>query len=223
MKYGIMGGFIKLAFAKTAFDYIEKEIPEMDMASYKKRVQKEYKAIVERTPGIGRMKDNMFVMTMYAGAFLIALYKEADGKINEEKLKGLVRAAAYCPLMVKAKQGKSAFTDKEIANRTKQAKWSRDHIEEYPMNWFYYFETVPGKDEYYITHKQCGICKLTKQEHCEEITKYLCMMDYYTSEMQGAVLDRTKTLGYGDDECNFHLMSRERADEIGFVKSADAK
>ena len=212
MKYGIAGRFIKLAFAKKAFDYIEKEIQGMDMSSYKKRVQKEYRAIVERTSGIGRMKDNMFVMTMYAGAFLIALYKEADGMLSEDKLKGLVRAEACCPLMVKAKQGKSAFTDKEIANRTKQAKWSRDHIEEYPMNWFYYFETVPGKDEYYITHKQCGICKLTKQEHCEEITKYLCMMDYYTFEMQGAVLARTKTLGYGDDECNFHLMSRERAD-----------
>lgn len=223
MKYGIMGAFIKFAFAKMAFVYIEKEIPGMDMSSYKKRVQKEYRAIVERTPGIGKMKDNMFVMTMYAGAFLIALYKEADGKIDEEKLKGLVRAAACCPLMVKAKKGKSAFTDKEIATRTKQAKWSRDHIDEYPMNWFYYFETVPGKDEYYITHKQRGICKLTKQEHCEEITKYLCMMDYYTFEMQGSVLDRTKTLGYGDDECNFHLMSRERADEIGFVKSADTK
>lgn len=223
MKYGIAGRFIKLAFAKKAFDYIEKEIQGMDMSSYKKRVQKEYRAIVERTSGIGRMKDNMFVMTMYAGAFLIALYKEADGMLSEDKLKGLVRAEACCPLMVKAKQGKSAFTDKEIANRTKQAKWSRDHIEEYPMNWFYYFETVPGKDEYYITHKQCGICKLTKQEHCEEITKYLCMMDYYTFEMQGAVLDRTKTLGYGDDECNFHLMSRERADELGFVKSPEAK
>ena len=36
MKYGIMGGFIKFAFAKTAFDYIEKEIPGMDMVSYKK-------------------------------------------------------------------------------------------------------------------------------------------------------------------------------------------
>ena len=126
-------------------------------------------------------------------------------------------------MMVKAKQGKSAFTEKEIEDRTRQAKWSRDHINEYPMNWFYYFEKVPGKDEYYITHKQCGICKLTKQEHCEHITKYLCMMDYYTFEMQGAVLDRTKTLGYGDDECNFHLMSRERADELGFVQSPDAK
>ena len=91
------------------------------------------------------------------------------------------------------------------------------------MNWYYFFETVPGKDEYYITHKQCGICKLTKQENCEEITKHLCMMDYYTFEMQGVVLDRTKTLGYGDDECNFHLMSKERAEEIGFVPSPDAK
>lgn len=223
MKYGLIGRFIKFAFAKTAFTYIEKEIPEINLKPYKKRVLKEYKAIVKRTPSIGKMKDNMFVMTMYAGAFLIALYKESDEKMDEEMLKGLIRAEAYCPLMVKAKQGKSAFTKKEIANRTKQAKWSRDHIEEYPMNWFYYFETVPGKEEYYITHKQCGICKLTEQEQCQEITKYLCMMDYYTFEMQGAVLDRTKTLGYGDDECNFHLMSKERAREIGFVKSADAK
>ena len=223
MKYGVLGRFIKFAFAKTAFDYIAKEIPEMDMPSYKKRVLAEYQAIVERTPGVGSMKDNMFVMTLYAAAFLIALYKKADGKMDEEKLKGLVRAEAYCPMMVKAKQGKSAFTEKEIATRTRQARWSRDHIREYPMNWFYYFETVPGKEEYSITHKQCGICKLTKQEHCQEITRYLCMMDYYTFEMQGAVLDRTKTLGYGDDECNFHLMSKARAQEIGFVKSPDAR
>ena len=57
MKYGIMGGFIRFAFAKTAFGYIEKELPEIDMRSYKKRVLEEYKAIVARTPGIGSMKD----------------------------------------------------------------------------------------------------------------------------------------------------------------------
>ena len=73
MKYGITGGFIRFAFAKTAFGYIEKEIPEIDLPSYKKRVLKEYRAIVKRTPGIGSVKDNMFVVTMYAGAFLIAL------------------------------------------------------------------------------------------------------------------------------------------------------
>lgn len=64
MKYGLIGGFVKFAFAKTAFDYIEKELPVLDMPSYKSRVLKECKAIVERTPGIGSMKDNMFVMTL---------------------------------------------------------------------------------------------------------------------------------------------------------------
>ena len=49
------------------------------------------------------------------------------------------------------------------------------------------------------------------------------MRDSYTFEMQGAVLDRTKTLGCGDDECIFHLMSRSRAEELGFVKKPDAK
>ncbi len=223
MKYGFMGWFVKFAFKKTAFNYIEKEIKEIDIKSYKKRVNKEYKAIIKRTPSVGKLKENMFVVTMYAGAFVIALYKEADGKITAEKLKGLIKAAAYSPLMVKAKKGKNAFSDKIIEDRTKQAKWSRDHIKEYPMNWFYYFEVVPGKEEYYVTHKECGICKLTKQEHCEDITKYLCMIDYYTFEMQGVVLDRTKTLGYGDDECNFHLMSKARAEEIGFKKSENAK
>ena len=38
MKYGATGRFIKLAFVKTAFDYIAKEIPGTDMPSYKKRV-----------------------------------------------------------------------------------------------------------------------------------------------------------------------------------------
>ena len=37
---------IKSAFAKTAFEYIAKEIPDMDMPAYKKRVLSEYKAIV---------------------------------------------------------------------------------------------------------------------------------------------------------------------------------
>ena len=49
MKYGILGGFIKLAFAKTAFAYMEEAIPELDMVSYKKCVLREYRAIVERT------------------------------------------------------------------------------------------------------------------------------------------------------------------------------
>ncbi len=48
MKYGIMGAFIKLAFAKTAFNSIKKEILEIEIPLYKKQVSKEYKAIVRK-------------------------------------------------------------------------------------------------------------------------------------------------------------------------------
>ncbi len=223
MKYGILGRFVRLAFAKTAFDYVGGQFPDLDLTDYKRRVLAEYKAIVVRTPSIGPMSKNMFVVTMYAGAFFIALYKSERERMTPEVLQGLIREVSYCSLMRKAKEGKSAFTNAEVKARTEQAAWSREHIDEYPMNWYWFFEAVPGKEEYYITHKQCGICKLCAQEGCADITRYLCAMDYYTFEMQGAVLDRTKTLGYGDDECNFHLMSKARAAEVGFVKSPDAK
>ena len=70
----------------------------------KKRVDKEYHAIVARTPSVGKMKDNMFVMTMYAGAFLIALYKEAKTYMTDDLLTRLVKETSYSPLMVKANQ-----------------------------------------------------------------------------------------------------------------------
>lgn len=110
-----------------------------------------------------------------------------------------------------------------MPSKEKQAKWCCDHIDQYPMNWFFYFERVLGKDEYFVTRKQCAFCKLTKQESCEEVTKYLCEMDLLCLRIARAVLDRTKALDYGGDECNFHVMSPKYAKEIGFVQSPDAR
>ena len=121
MKYGIMGSFVKLAFAGTAFGYLEQAMPDLDMPAYKSRVLAEYRAIVERTPSVGPMSKNMFVMTMYAGAFFIALYKSTPERMTPEVVEGLVREVSYAPLMRKAKEGKSAFTSKEIATRTERA------------------------------------------------------------------------------------------------------
>ena len=48
-------------------------------------------------------------------------------------------------------------------------------------------------------------------------------MDYISFELKDAVLDRTKTLGYGDDCCNFHVMSKEVAKQKKFIKSKNTK
>ncbi len=223
MKYGFVAKFIKVSFSKTAFNYLEREVPNLDIPSFRKKVFEEYRAMVERSPEVGSLRENNFVMALYAGCFFLAMYKSGREFMTDELVSGLVKEVSYCKAMRMAKEGKSAFTEKEVRNRTKQAQWTRDHIEEYPENWYYYFEKVEGKDEYYITHKECAICKLAKREGCEEVMHLLCVMDYYAFDLQGAVLDRTKTLGAGDDECNFHVMSKERAKELGFVKDPKAK
>ena len=107
MKCGILGRFVRLAFAKTAFDYVGGQFPDLDLTDYKRRVLAEYKAIVARTPSVGPMRKNMFVMTMYAGAFFIALYKAERERMTPEVLQGLIREVSYCPLMRKAKEGKA--------------------------------------------------------------------------------------------------------------------
>ena len=68
-----------------------------------------------------------------------------------------------------------------------------------------------------------GFWKIKLKVGNAALTKYLCVFDYYIFKMQNAVLDRTKTLGYGNDECNFLLMSETRAKEIRFKASPDAK
>ena len=89
MKYGLMGPFVKLAFAKTAFGYLGEQLPDLDMASYKRRALLEYKAIVARTPSVGPMRNNMFVVSMYAAAFVIALYKTEPELLTPDVLQGL--------------------------------------------------------------------------------------------------------------------------------------
>jgi hypothetical protein len=56
MKYGAIGGFVQFVFAKTAFDYIEKVLPQTDMPSYKKRVHTKRNRQPHATGGINLKK-----------------------------------------------------------------------------------------------------------------------------------------------------------------------
>ena len=80
MKYGILGGFIKLAFANTAFAYMEDAIPELDMVSYKKRVLREYRAIVERTKTLGYVDECNFHLMSRARAEELGFMPGPDAK-----------------------------------------------------------------------------------------------------------------------------------------------
>lgn len=80
--------------------------------------------------------------------------------------------------------------------------------QEYAMDWVFDFSYDLSVPEYYVTHRQCGVCKLGKQEGMEFLMPYMCKTDYPTIEYKGGKLIRTKTLGEGADCCDFHVVKK---------------
>lgn len=42
--------------------------------------------------------------------------------------------------------------------------------------------------EYYVTHRECGVCKIGQQENLQFLIPYMCVMDYPTIEYKGGKL-----------------------------------
>ena len=60
-----------------------------------------------------------------------------------------------------------------------------------------------------ITYTKCAICEMAKRENCFHLVRYMCTTDYASQELMGNTLIRTKTLGNGDECCDFHIIGRK--------------
>ena len=69
-----------------------------------------------------------------------------------------------------------------------------------------YEYTSKAVPQYYVTHRECGVCKIAQQENLMFLMPHMCVMDYPTIEYKGGKLIRTKTLGAGGDCCDFHVV-----------------
>lgn len=204
MKYGLLGAMIPLLLDKTVYSYTEKALPDIDIAGFKKRHRAEYKAMAERTPGVGGTKENMLCSTMYIACYGFAYYKADPEHITLDVFDGMINAVCSSDMMVKAYKGKDAFDPKQMAKYEKGA--ARSQKGEYPMDWRFTFNWDPAVPEYYLTYSECGVCKIAQRENLEFLVPHVCVMDYAMIELKGARLLRTKTLGSGDDRCDFHVV-----------------
>ncbi|MBE6125932.1 MAG: hypothetical protein E7186_06330, partial [Erysipelotrichaceae bacterium] len=86
---------------------------------------------------------------------------------------------------------------------------ARSKKREYPMDWVFDFSYDLSVPEYFVTHHECGVCKIARQENLFFLMPHMCVMDYPTIEYKGGKLIRSKTLGNGDDCCNFHVVKKQ--------------
>lgn len=200
LKYGIYAKAVELLCFKSALKKLSVLHPEIDIKEYKKKVKQEYKAMLLRTPDIG---GSSLEMNLYIAAFVFSLHKAYPEKITPEVVDEMVTAVFESPFMIKAHKNKKCtlFTDKVQDKKVKESIASQNSP--YELDWKFKYEK--GKDEFYNTYAECGICKLGTRENCFEFVPCLCNMDERNYRNEGGNLHRTKTLAQGDDCCNFHV------------------
>lgn len=200
LKYGILAKGIEMMCFKSTLEALGKAYPKMDRNEYKKKVKKEFKEMLLRTPDIG---GSSLESNLYIAAFVFSLYKADPDRITPEIVDKMVMAVFDSPFMVKAHKNKKCimFTDKVQEKKLAESRASQNS--KYELDWK--FDYQKGVDEFYNTYTECGICKLGKRENCFEFVPCLCNMDERNYRNEGGQLHRTKTLANGDECCNFHV------------------
>ena len=200
LKYGVLAKGIEWMCFKPALEVLKGVYPDIDIADYKKKVKKEFKAMLLRTPDIG---GSSLESNLYIAAFVFSLYKAEPDRITPEIVDKMVAAVFDSPFMVKAHKNKKCtlFTDKTQNKKLDESRESQKS--KYELDWK--FDYQKGVDEFYNTYTECGICKLGQREHCFEFVPCLCNMDERNYHNEGGRLHRTKTLANGDECCDFHV------------------
>ena len=200
LKYGIIAKAVELLCFKSALGRLAELRPEMNMRDYRKRVKREYRAMLLRTPDIG---GSSLEMNLYIAAFVFSLHKAEPEKITPDIVNEMVTAVFDSPFMIKAHKNKKCtlFTDKVQDKKFAESRASQNSP--YELDWK--FQYKKGNNEFYNTYTECGICKLGIRENCFEFVPCLCNMDERNYRNEGGKLHRTKTLAQGGDCCDFHV------------------
>ena len=199
MKYGIMGMLVPKMVEKVTFAYLDKTAPGIS----RRRVKEEFRKIVERQPEIGGRKNNL-IGGLYIAAYFMAVYKAAPDLVSEEVFDGLIKAVCDSDLFRKMNEKKDFFTEKNISTRNRLQ--SDPEFNSYAENWKYTFSYDMQVPECTIIYTRCAICEMARRENCFHLMKYLCTTDFAQQKLMGNTLIRTKTIGNGDEICDFHII-----------------
>ena len=118
--------------------------------------------------------------------------------------------------------GAEKFTVNYKNRMKKWAKWTQQ--KEYPANWVAEYVEGNGTDfDYGYNYTECGICKYLHSKKMDELAPFVCLNDFIRSQSENTGLNRSKTLGQGDNCCNFRYKQGRKVTqnwdtEIGLIR-----
>jgi len=176
-------------------------------------------SLIRQLPYIGGDKNEL-TQNLVQSAGALALYRamKAHGKTARETgqilYEGFDAQISATPKIVATGLSVLQAVGLDAQKAKQDVAESKKHA--YPGDWVQEFVEGDGKTfDWGIDYTECGIVKFFHAQGADEITPYLCQLDYPMSRVFGMGLVRTTTLAQGGSRCDFRY-KRGRKTEPGW-------
>lgn len=176
-------------------------------AVMREEMREEYRRLIPQVPYIGG-KGNPLTKQLNQSAWALASYRVLLRHGNSledvgEVLHHLYRAEAErFPRLLRPMAKWYMFSGLQRRQALKAARRSQER--RYPGDWV--FERVDGDGATFDQGRdylECGVVKFLHAQGADELCPYLCDLDWVAAEVLGYGFQRTKTLAWGCDRCDF--------------------
>lgn len=205
MKMNISSYVYEIILQSHVKDQLCKYYSKDNIKELVKKVHKEYRAIVRRSPDIGGNK-NIFISSYLMGAYLIAVYKNTKDKLSIADWNKIISDVLNNFKFIKKRMKKVDLLSVNYKNKIIQAgEWCKKNKDKYPINWQVEVKNKENSNLTHIVFTKCGLCILCKKEGVPEFTASLCKTDYITMSFANCKLERPTTLEKGNNCCDFYI------------------
>ena len=178
-------------------------------AVMRREVLEEYRRLIPEVPYIGGWRDSHSGhLTLTARALALHRVVIRHGGSVEDSGWLLHRMMETemerIPRLIRHGYGRFRFT--RLGQWWEEAGARKSQAREYPGDWV--SERIDGDGETFdfgIDHTECGNVKYLNAQHPDELTPYICNLEYVTIKAMGFGVQRTKTLAWGCDRCDFRF------------------
>jgi hypothetical protein len=164
-------------------------------------------------PDIGSAEENKWVVYMPPASYALAAYRVlVPGRMDIEQFGKLFFETVQEQMTnLSSSIMKIIGTDQGMKEKTRLLA-ERSQRRQYAEDWVINFVEGDGQEYTYgIDVTECAIQKYLARQGAPELTRYLCLTDYITSEAIGRGLVRNKTLAEGCDCCDFRYKKGRRS------------
>ena len=197
------------AIMKLGRGFMESSLGREKADDVVRRSEVRYEALLTEMPYIGGW-DNPHTDTLTQVVSFLALYfvLKEEGKTTEE-IGALIhriseRKVETMPRLLRSLLGRLYMS--EFWRKRTQRKALLSRQKEYAGNFVYeVMDGKPGEYEWGINYLECAIVKFFHRQGADDLTPYMCYVDYILFPGMGIDLKRTGTIGQGCSQCDFRF------------------